>query len=100
MQDQINSAQDANAGVRELSLDEAEAVGGGFSFPHINWSGIAHTISHDVHTIVSHVESHNWNQVANDAKNGFSLGAVGGPWGALIGGGVGADYALFRQDFG
>jgi hypothetical protein len=88
----------AAASLRELSVDEVEMVSGGFglphiSLPHINWGGI-------VHTVVRNVESHNWGQVASDAAEGASIGSAFGPWGAVIGGAAGGDFALFHQDFG
>src|SRR5215813_7496222 len=99
MQEQTTSSSGlATASLRELSIDEVEMVSGGFHFPHIslphiNWSGIGHTI-------VRNVESHNWGQVASNAAEGASIGSAWGPWGAAIGGAAGGDYALFRQDFG
>jgi len=93
--------------IRELSLDETETVGGGFS-----WSGLVHKAEGIVHTAIHNIESHNWTQVGNDALNGAKIGGVAGgvvgaffgepgpvgAYGGAIGALVGADYALARQD--
>jgi hypothetical protein len=86
--------------IRELSLDEVEMVGGGFGLPHINWSKLEHEASSVVHTAIKNVKSHDWKNVGTDAVFGWGIGSAFGGEGAVIGGLVGADYALYRQDFG
>jgi hypothetical protein len=84
--------------LRELSLDEAEMVGGGFS-----WGGLVHGAENLAKTAINNIKSHDWNEVWNDAKNGATAGgAVGAFFGVpelgLVTGLAGADYALARQD--
>jgi hypothetical protein len=85
--------------IRELSLDETEMVGGGFG-PHINWGAVGHKASSIAHTAVSNAKSHDFHAVGKAAVAGWGLGSAFGPEGAVIGGLVGADYTLARQDFG
>jgi hypothetical protein len=89
--------------IRELSLNEMEMVGGGFGLPHINWGGIVHKAEGIVHTAISNIKSHNWNEVKSDAKEGAFWGGLGGaafgvPEAGVIGALAGADYALAHQD--
>jgi hypothetical protein len=86
--------------IRELSLDEVEMVGGGFGLPHINWGKLEHEASSVVHTAIKNVKSHDWKTVGGYAAGGWGLGSAFGPEGAVIGGLAGADYELYRQDFG
>ena len=106
MRDQITPTFDvAQPSVRELSRNEIEMIGGGFS-----WGGLVHKAEGIAHTAIHNIESHDWKQVGNDALNGAKIGAaagtvigafVGAPgtvgaYGGAIGTVAGADYALFR----
>jgi hypothetical protein len=108
MMQNINGiALNEGTALRELSLDETEMVGGGFS-----WGGLLHKAEGIAHTAIHNIESHNWNQVGNDALNGAKIGAAAGgvigifagdpgagaAYGGAIGTLAGADYALIRQD--
>jgi hypothetical protein len=108
MRDQITLSCDvAQPSIRELSLNEIEMVGGGFS-----WGGLVHKAEGIVHTAIHNIESHDWKQVGNDALNGAKIGAASGgviglfagdpgagaAYGGAIGTLAGADYALARQD--
>jgi hypothetical protein len=108
MRDQITLTCDvAQPSIRELSLNETEMVGGGFS-----WGGLVHKAEGIVHTAIHNIESHDWKQVGNDALNGAKIGAASGgviglfagdpgagaAYGGAIGTLAGADYALARQD--
>jgi hypothetical protein len=88
------------APIRELSIDEIEMVGGGFGLPHINWGKIEHKAEGIVHTAINNAKSHDWKNVGTDAVFGWGIGSAFGGEGAVIGGLAGADYALYRQDFG
>jgi hypothetical protein len=88
------------ASIRELPLDEIEMVGGGFGLPHINWSKIEHEAEGIAHTAINNAKSHDWKEVGKDAVFGWGIGSAFGGEGAVIGGLAGADYALYRQDFG
>jgi hypothetical protein len=74
MRDQITPTCDvAQPAIRELSLDEIEMIGGGFS-----WGGLVHKAEGIVQTAIHNVESHDWKQVGNDALNGAKIGGVAG----------------------
>jgi hypothetical protein len=95
--------------IRELSLDEMEIVGGGFS-----WGGLVHKAESIAKTAVHNVTHRNWSQVTSDGETGGfwgglvggGIGLIGGPEGAgagaavggVIGGLVGVDIALAHQD--
>jgi hypothetical protein len=101
MREQITLTLDLEqASIRELSIDEIEMVGGGFGLPHINWGKIEHKAEAIAHTAINNVKSHDWKTVGTDAVFGWGIGSAFGGEGAVIGGLAGADYALYRQDFG
>ena len=101
MREQITLTLDIEqASIRELSFEEIERVGGGFGLPHINWGKIEHEASSIAHTAINNAKSHDWKEVGRDAVVGWGLGSAFGGEGAVIGGLAGADYALYRQDFG
>jgi hypothetical protein len=105
MQNMNRIAINEGTALRELSLDEADMVGGGFS-----WGGLVHKAEGIAHTAIHNIESHDWTHIGNDALNGAKIGAaagtvigafVGAPgtvgaYGGAIGTVAGADYALFR----
>ena len=73
MRDQITLTCDVvQPSIRELSLNEIEMVGGGFS-----WGGLVHKAEGIVHTAVHNID-HDWKQVGNDALNGAKIGAASG----------------------
>ncbi|MDB5607251.1 MAG: hypothetical protein JWP25_4151 [Bradyrhizobium sp.] len=101
MREQITFSLDVEqVSIRELSPDEIEMVGGGFGLPHIDWGKIEHKASSIVHTAINNAKSHDWKNVGTDAVFGWGIGSAFGGEGAVIGGLAGADYALYRQDFG
>jgi hypothetical protein len=79
MQENIALTHDIEqSSIRELSLDEVEAVGGGFS-----WGGLAKGIVKDV-------KSFSNSSFAKDVSEGAFTGAAGGAVAGLPEGGIGA----------
>ena len=89
MRDQITATCDvAQPSVRELSRNEIEMIGGGFS-----WGGLVHKAEAIAHTAIHNIESHDWKQVGNDALNGAKIGAASGGVIGLFAGDPGAGAA-------
>jgi hypothetical protein len=110
MQNMNEIAVDQGTALRELSLDEADMVGGGFS-----WGGLVHKAEAIGRTAIHNATNRNWNQITSDGENGLFWGSLAGGGiglvydggegaqagaavGGVIGGLVGVDIALARQD--